>query len=75
MKRTLRGILACFLALMPVLPAFSGAMAETARELPLSEHIGEVRSGVYEDVRVNGAAAYCGTSAIRNGRTFRAADV
>ena len=74
MKRTLKGILSCILALMLMLPAFSGAVAEIARELPLSEHTGEVRSGVYEEGRASGAFASYGTSALRRGRTFSAAD-
>ena len=74
MKRTLKGILSCILVLMLMLPAFSGAVAEIARELPLSEHTGEVRSGVCEVGSSRGASASYGTSALRKGRTFTAAD-
>ncbi len=75
MKRTLKGILACLLAFMLVLPALTGALAEIARELPVSEDVAVVRSGAYEANRANGTSRSYGTSAIRRGRTFAAADV
>ncbi|MBR3299460.1 MAG: S8 family serine peptidase [Clostridia bacterium] len=75
MKKTLKGILSGILALVLVLSAFSGALAEIARELPVSEHTGEVRSGALDDARSSGRTAAYGTAALRQGRTFAAADV
>lgn len=61
MKKSLKSFFACLLALMLVIPAFSGVMADSTTEV-----IGTLEAK--ETVRVD-------VSGIRNGRTFEAADV
>ena len=75
MNRTLKGILSCLLAFALVIPSFSGAMAEIARENPVSDAIADVRANSSEETVVSGASKAFGVSDIRRGRTFNAANV
>ena len=81
MKKSFKGFLACLLALMLVLPAFSGIMAESVTldgELNGSVGTREAVSGRLASERngtlVSRKTASIDLSSIRNGKTFQAAD-
>ncbi len=81
MKKSFKGFLACLLALMLVLPIFSGVMAESVAfdgELNGSVGTREAVSGRVASERngtlVSRKTASFDLSAIRNGKTFRAAE-
>ncbi|MBR4435424.1 MAG: S8 family serine peptidase [Clostridia bacterium] len=74
MKKSFKGFLACLLALMLVLPAFSGAMAQIESELKHTDDF-EFRSGTGAPAVVESEIKSFDASTIRNGRTFAAADV
>ena len=81
MKKSFKGFLACLLALMLVLPAFGGIMAETVNfDGELNGRVGtrEAVSGSLASDRngtlVSKKTASIDLSSIRNGKTFQAAD-
>ena len=81
MKKSFKGFLACLLALMLVLPAFGGIMAEVVTfdgELNGSVGTREAVSGSLASNRngtlVSKKTASIDLSSIRNGKTFQAAD-
>lgn len=74
MKKSFKSFLACLLALMLVIPAFSGVMAEVGSELKLINDGSEYRSGSGKAVVESGLTDF-DASTVRNGRTFAASDV
>ena len=74
MKKTFKGFLACALAVMMVLTAFSGVMAKTAEfEIDGTLKAGETASKTYEAREAS--TKTLDLSGIRNGKTFKAAEV